>query len=110
MAVLPAALANLARTQVISNSAATTASANWSDECAAAEISFVAELEAVAESSVAPDLQSYLATVSSTGITNYCAPTNAPSIVSAQWSSEVVSIDGIIVSLGSCTKFLDSRC
>ncbi|CAN8104768.1 unnamed protein product [Discula destructiva] len=96
LASLPAAFAHLAHRQAGSNSAATTASATWSDECLAAEGAFVMELEAIETSSVAPALQSYLATVSSAGITDYCEPTNAPSIVSAEWHSEVVSIDAIV--------------
>lgn len=99
LAALPAALAHLAHRQAINISSPPTASATWSDECRAAEASFVLELEAIATSSVAPDLQSYLATVSSAGITAYCQPTNAPAVVSAEWASEVVSIDGSAVCL-----------
>lgn len=103
VAGLPAALATVARRQSSSSAIATTTSIAWSDECLVAEESFVAELEAIETSSVAPALQSYLATVVSTGITNYCEPTNAPAIVSAEWRDEVVSIDAIIVSwLHSC--------
>lgn len=95
---LPAALATVARRQSSSSAIATVTSVAWSDECLVAEESFVAELEAIETSSVAPALESYLSTVISTGITNYCEPTNAPAIVSAEWQAEVVSIDAIVVS------------
>lgn len=109
-ASLPAALATVARRQSSSSAITATTSIAWSDECLVAEESFVAELEAIETSSVAPALQSYLATVVSTGITNYCEPTNAPAIVSAEWRDEVVSIDAIIVrrfhSYSSCANIL----
>lgn len=90
LASLPAVFATIANRQ---------APATWSDDCAAAESSFILELEAIATSSVAPALQSYLATVVSSGVTNYCEPTAAPSIVSAEWEAEVRSIDAIIVRI-----------
>lgn len=99
LAALPAALASVANRQVSSDSAAVTASAVWSDECLVAEESFAAEIEAIETGTVAPELQSYLATVTSTGITNYCEPTDAPATVSAEWVAEIQSIDAIIVSL-----------
>lgn len=97
-ACLPAALATVARRQSSSSAIATVSSVAWSAECLDAEESFVAELQAIETSSVAPALQSYLSTVISTGITDYCEPTNAPAIVSAEWRAEVVSIDAIVVS------------
>lgn len=97
-ACLPAALATAARRHSSSSAIATVTSVLWSDECLVAEQSFVAELEAIETSSVAPALESYLFTVTSTGITNYCEPTTAPAIVSAEWQAELVSIDAIVVS------------
>lgn len=107
-ALSTAALATPGRRQDTAASAPETIAlgTTWSDDCLAAEASFVGELEAIATSSVAPALQSYLATVVSSGVTNYCEPTNAPAVVSAEWHSEVASIDAIIVSDGPRSNLL----